>query len=69
MDYIAHQAHLFMGFSREKYWSGLTCPAPGDFPDSGTEPVSPEAPALQADPLPLSHWGSDGTCISAPKSF
>ena len=57
MDYIAHQAPLFMGFSREEYWNGLTCPPPGDLPDSRTEPVSPEAPALLADPLPFSHWG------------
>ena len=27
------------GFSREEYWSGLPCPPPGDFPDSGTEPA------------------------------
>ena len=36
------------------YWSGLPFPSPGDFPDPGTEPVSP---ALQADSLPLSHLG------------
>ena len=29
--------------------------APGDLSDSGAEPASP---ALQADSLPLSHWGS-----------
>ena len=29
----------------------------GDLPDSGIEPVSPVAPALQADSLLLSHWG------------
>ena len=28
-----------MGFSRQ-YWSGLPCPPPGDFPDSGIEPES-----------------------------
>ena len=37
------------GFSRQAYWSGLPCPSPGDLPDSGTEPGSPE---LQADSLP-----------------
>ena len=26
---IALQAPLFMGFSRQKYWSGLPCPPPG----------------------------------------
>ena len=37
----AHQAPLSMGFSRQEYWSGLPFPSPGDFPDSGTKPVSP----------------------------
>ena len=27
-----------MGFSRQKYWSGLPFPSPGDLPDSGIEP-------------------------------
>ena len=44
-----------MGFSRQEYWSGLSCPPPADLPDPGTEPASP---AWQADSLPLSHWGS-----------
>ena len=30
-----------MGFSRQKYWSGLPFPSPGDLPDPGIEPVSP----------------------------
>ena len=38
-----------MGFSRQEYWSRLPFPSPGDLPDSGTEPRSPE---LQADSLP-----------------
>ena len=54
----AHQAPLFMGFSRQKYWSGLLFPSPGDLPDPGTEPVSLSSPAVQADSLPLRHWGS-----------
>ena len=29
---IAHQAPLSMGFSRQEYWSGRTCPPPGDHP-------------------------------------
>ena len=40
MDY-ACQAPLFMGFSRQVYWSGLPFPSPGDFPDPGIEPRSP----------------------------
>ena len=34
------QASLSMGFSRQEYWSGMPFPPPGDFPDSGIEPVS-----------------------------
>ena len=37
----AQQAPLSMGFSRQKYWSGLPLPSPGDLPDSGIEHVSP----------------------------
>ena len=45
----ACQAPLSMGFSRQKYWSGLPFPSPGHLPDPGIEPMSP---ALQADDLP-----------------
>ena len=38
---VAHRALLSIGFSRQEYWSGLTCLSPGDFPDPGTEPESP----------------------------
>ena len=41
-----HQAPLFMGFSRQEYWSGLPCLPPGDLPDPGTKPTSP---ALKAE--------------------
>ena len=34
------------GFSREEYWSGLPCPPPGDLPNPGIKPTSPEAPAF-----------------------
>ena len=27
---VAHQTPLSLGFSRQKYWSGLPCPPPGD---------------------------------------
>ena len=45
-----------MGFSRQEYWSGLPCPPPEAPPDPGTEPMSPVAPALKANSLPLSYW-------------
>ena len=38
---VAHQAPLFMGFSRQEYWSVLLFPFPGDLPDPGIEPASP----------------------------
>ena len=47
-----------MGFSRQEDWSELLGPPPGDLLDSGIEPLSPVAPVLQADSLPLSHQGS-----------
>ena len=43
---IAHQAPLWMGVSREEYWSWLPCPPPGDLPDPGVEPTSLMSPAL-----------------------
>ena len=45
---------LSMGFSRQEYWSGLSFPSPGGFPNPGIEL---ESPALQVDSLPLSHRG------------
>ena len=47
--YIARQAPLSMGFSRQEYWSGLPVPSPGDLPDPGIELRSP---TLQEDSLP-----------------
>ena len=52
---VGHWASLSMAFSRQEYWSALPCPSPGDLSDPGIEPTSP---ALQADSLPLSQWGS-----------
>ena len=45
---VAHQAPLSMGFSRQKYWSGLPCSSPGNLPNPGIEPRSP---ALKMDSL------------------
>jgi len=43
---IACQPPLSLVFSKQEYWSGLPFLSPGDLPDSGIEPRSPE---LQAD--------------------
>ena len=53
-----------MGFSSQEYWSGLPCPSPGDLLDPGIKPMSPVAPVLQADYLPLSHHRSPISYIS-----
>ena len=39
---VAHQAPLSMGFPRQEYSSGLPFPSPGDLPDPGMEPSTPE---------------------------
>ena len=49
MDYIAYQAPLPMGFSRQEYWGGVPFPSPGNLPNPG---IKPRSPALQADSLP-----------------
>ena len=33
--------HLSMGFSRQEYWSRLSCPPPRDLPNPRLEPKSP----------------------------
>ena len=42
----ACQAPLFMGFSRQEYWSGLPCSLPGDLPDQGIKLASLRFPSL-----------------------
>ena len=37
---VAYQIPLSMGFSRQKYWSGLPFPSAGDPPDPEIEPES-----------------------------
>ena len=46
---VAHQALLFIGFSRQEYWSRLLCPPPGDLPNLG---IKLRSHTLQADSLP-----------------
>ena len=59
---VAHQAPLSMRLPRQKYWSELPFPTPGDLPDPGIKPVSP---ASQVDSSPLSYGGSpyEGKCL------
>ena len=49
------------GISGQEYWNGLPCSSPRTLPKPETKftsPVSPASPALKAEFLPLSHWGS-----------
>ena len=59
---VAYQAPLSVGFPRQKYWSGLPFPSPGDLPNPGTEPVSP---ALQADTLQSEPPGKPGNGLKS----
>ena len=43
---VTRQAPLFMGFSRQEYWSGQLSPSPGDLPNPGIQLKSPMSPAL-----------------------
>ena len=60
---VACQAPLAMEFPRQEYWSGLPFPPPGDLSNPG---IQPDSPALQANSLPLSHWGSSKDRNIAP---
>ena len=63
---VVRQAPLSMGFSQQEYWSWLPCPPLGDLPDPGIQPESPVSSALQADSLPLCHWGKSKESITFP---
>ena len=69
---VAHQAPLSMAFSRQEYWSGLPFPSPGDLPEPGIKPESPELAGgfiacvrawMQVDSLPLLHLGCGCVCV------
>ena len=63
------QAPLSMEFSRqEKYWSGLPCSPPGDFPDSGIELVSSASPESARGFFTTSRGGSAKNTQPSPVS-
>ena len=66
MDYIACQAPLSMGFSRQEYWSGFPFPSPVDLPDPG---IKPRPPTLQADSLLSELMGSPAPSNPSPKHY
>ena len=57
---VVRQVPLFMGFSRQEYWSGLPCPRPGDLPNPGIEPMSRMSSALAGE------FFTTGTTWEAP---
>ena len=50
---VACHVFLSMGFFRQQYWSGLSCPPPGDLPNPGIKPASLCLLHWQAGYLPL----------------
>ena len=46
---VACQAPLSMGFSRQEYWTGLSCPPSGDLPNPGIKPASLTSVALAGE--------------------
>ena len=64
---VTHQAPLSIGFSRQEYWSGFPSPPVGNLLGPGTDAMPPEAPAFQADYLPLGHRGSQSIGIKIGK--
>ena len=67
MDSSPGQVPLFMEFSRQEYWSGLSFPTPFDLPNPGIEPTTP---ALAGGFFTPCHFGSpsqlvQATCVSS----
>ena len=52
----ALQTPLFMGFSRQEYWSGLPWPPLRDLPDPGIETMSLTSPTLAGGPFFSATW-------------
>ena len=48
-------------FSRQEYWSGLSCPSAGDLPNPR---IKPRSPTLQADSLPTEPPGKPAAAKS-----
>ena len=63
---VTHQVSLSMGFPKQEYRSGLPFLSPGDLPNPGIEPESPENPAKKGgffttEP-PGKPWLLNGNC-------
>ena len=65
---VSQKIPLSMGFPMQEYWSGLPFPFTGHIPDPGIKLESPVSPALQVDPILLSHLGSPWKISAAAES-
>ena len=54
---VVCQAPLFLGFLKQEYWSGLSFPLPGDFPNPGIKLESPVSPVLVSEFLTIESPG------------
>ena len=63
---VAHQASLSIGFPRQKYWSGLPFPTPGDLP---YPTIEHEPPVLRVDSLLPNQLGSPEDSVSTLLTF
>ena len=59
----AYQASLFMGVSRQEYWSGLSCPPPGNLSNPGIKLASLKSPSLAG------RFFTTGTTWEAPQGL
>ena len=50
--------YLILGFFKQKYWSELPCPPPGDLLDPGSEPAFLRSPTLAGRFFTTSHLGN-----------
>ena len=67
---VAHWAPLFMGFSRQIYWSESPCPPAGDLANPGIKPLSLKSPALAGRFFTTSTtWEAQMSHMPAPKSI
>ena len=57
-----------MGFSKQKFWSGLPFLSPGDLPDTGSEPTSLVFAASTGEFFTLVHLGNPWVCVLVAQS-
>ena len=56
--FVAHQASLSMGFSRQEHWCRLPFLSTGDLPNPAIKPASPVSPASSGGLFTTSSWAA-----------